>query len=496
MFWKRIFRQTAINQSSEKGAGFRGLNKRDLIVGLSGMGLWAAGSTSHGYGENLVSSRLDQSQEDEFSILKTVVSLGEKRSWNRKNLCFCLGYWAAGDGGGGLFKWERYSTHEPDGSIVIEAVSDDGVKGVWVRQNLDSEVNVRWFGAKGDGKADDTRSFSAAIAFLVGFGIDVAQPYSGNRPALYIPGGIYRLRPLPTIRGTQSIRIRGDGVSGTKLILVPNLRNPQQGLFQLGEFKGDPQNNWAGDAQGFDLSDMYLGCERQGNDDNKAPRYGFGVKDNGSGSLNLRRVKFWGFEYGVVSPYGSDFSRISDCDFTYNKVGVYLGPGSQQVSLNRLKFDRNGTAVVLDAVPQGDIQSCYFMDQNENDIVFEYSASKRTRLNVKASQKLYKGMFSIKDCWFETGTAEDVGSLKAHLHSTKSFDGSMDGGPSCILVQRIFLVSGLRNMRRRGQTFFWLCESGSGNRIEDLTVWGDYITDVLNTDGDARVKVSGINRHV
>jgi hypothetical protein len=71
-------------------------------------------------------------------------------------------------------------------------------------------VNVKDFGAKGDGSTDD----SAAIAAAINSAISHAN---GKRPSVYLPGGTYRLAgtALPLI--TVPISIYGDGEHSTYL---------------------------------------------------------------------------------------------------------------------------------------------------------------------------------------------------------------------------------------------------------------------------------------
>lgn len=69
-----------------------------------------------------------------------------------------------GDGGGGSFYWESGAapgTYVDNGGTVIVPTGGDG-SAAWVR-DYDGEVNVRWFGAKGDGVSDDTAAVQAAL---------------------------------------------------------------------------------------------------------------------------------------------------------------------------------------------------------------------------------------------------------------------------------------------------------------------------------------------
>lgn len=63
-----------------------------------------------------------------------------------------LGYYTEGDGGGGNFYWDNTSTETDNGGTII-SVSTVGI-GRWKR-NVTNNINVKWFGAKGDGITND-----------------------------------------------------------------------------------------------------------------------------------------------------------------------------------------------------------------------------------------------------------------------------------------------------------------------------------------------------
>lgn len=112
-----------------------------------------------------------------------------------------LGYYAAGDGGGGLFVWDGASTAADDGGTVIRP-SISPTTGRWLRVKAGA-INVLWFGAKGDGATDDTAAINAARAvsvsagralylpplrYLVKDGAHAGRTADGERAALLISG--------------------------------------------------------------------------------------------------------------------------------------------------------------------------------------------------------------------------------------------------------------------------------------------------------------------
>lgn len=79
--------------------------------------------------------------------------------------------------GGGLFYWDASSTDADDGGITVLPTGYAGT-GRWKRV-YSGAVNVKWFGAKGDGVTDDTTA------------IQNANDAVGTSGALYFPAGIY-----------------------------------------------------------------------------------------------------------------------------------------------------------------------------------------------------------------------------------------------------------------------------------------------------------------
>lgn len=110
---------------------------------------------------------------------------------------FMRGYLLAGDGGEGFFVWNATSTTADNGGTIIQV---SGVAtGRWTRVYTSGPVNVRWFGATGNGVSNDTTGVTGAITWAISNGIK----------NVYIPGGTYII--LSSITINQPITLIGDG---------------------------------------------------------------------------------------------------------------------------------------------------------------------------------------------------------------------------------------------------------------------------------------------
>jgi len=162
------------------------------------------------------------------------------------------GYYAAGDGGGGSYRYDPTDVTSADngGSVIV---ATDG--GRWKLTQRDSWT-VRQFGAKGDGVADDTAAIQAAIDALPARGGDV---YLGDgrfniSSTLFIGDG----NGGTTVSTKNGIRLRGSGagfaVSGTPVPSILQWTGPN-GSTALIYVRGQVSD--------IQISDMMLYCNGQ-----------------------------------------------------------------------------------------------------------------------------------------------------------------------------------------------------------------------------------------
>ncbi|MGE9312903.1 hypothetical protein ACLOAU_14745 [Niabella sp. CJ426] len=105
-------------------------------------------------------------------ILETISDLRLTPGTVANRYAKVLGYHTPGDEGGGDFYWDSSSTETDNGGTVFES---PGHPGRWTR-GITSELNVHWFGAKGDGSTDDTAAIQACIDASIGVSDNVTYP--------------------------------------------------------------------------------------------------------------------------------------------------------------------------------------------------------------------------------------------------------------------------------------------------------------------------------
>jgi hypothetical protein len=97
-----------------------------------------------------------------------------------------LGYYSAGDGGGNIYEIVAAATGTADGGSFIDLTGISGqAKGLFV----DGVVNVKQFGAVGDGVNDDAAAIQAAMSYQASFSA-VNDPEVKPR-VLHFPSGTY-----------------------------------------------------------------------------------------------------------------------------------------------------------------------------------------------------------------------------------------------------------------------------------------------------------------
>lgn len=133
-------------------------------------------------------------------VISSISALKTTAGSDSLSFCHVLGYHTKADGGGGGVFWDPSSTEPEDGGTIFQVSGI--VTGRWKRLLINSTINIRWFGAKGDGLHDDAPFIRSSINYLrkVGGGIldfplatyylnsvENPLPYESASPIIRIP---------------------------------------------------------------------------------------------------------------------------------------------------------------------------------------------------------------------------------------------------------------------------------------------------------------------
>ncbi len=120
--------------------------------------------------------------------MKTFINISALRA----NTCigkkvFVQGYDSIGDGGQGIFYWDNNNEADDDDGVTIKV--DNIEKGRWKRV-FDSAVNVKWFGAAGDGVNNDSEAIQNAV---------------NSNSYVFFPKGIYKITTSISLKSQSHI---------------------------------------------------------------------------------------------------------------------------------------------------------------------------------------------------------------------------------------------------------------------------------------------------
>ena len=112
------------------------------------------------------------------------------------------GYFTVGDGGGGQFQYiPSSSTSDNDGTVLSPA---NGT-GRWFRL-YSGAVNVKWFGAVGDGSTDDYQAIQNAITYIESLALG---------GAIFLPSAEYNIEDTLDFTGDKPVVFFGEGEGST-----------------------------------------------------------------------------------------------------------------------------------------------------------------------------------------------------------------------------------------------------------------------------------------
>jgi hypothetical protein len=160
------------------------------------------------YGEPSIAKTLNGNKANNPIILNCVAELRDLNSEDI-NLVYLTGYYQMDDGGGGVFYKIFDSSRSgfiDNGGTIIMPSGGDGLTA-WKR-HFDNEINVKAFGAKGDGNHDDTAQIQSSINVIKNIG-----------GIIRFPPGIYKVTNELNVtnNSNRSITFLGSGRRTTSI---------------------------------------------------------------------------------------------------------------------------------------------------------------------------------------------------------------------------------------------------------------------------------------
>lgn len=263
------------------------------------------------------------------------------------------GYYSANDGGGGKYQWDNTSTATDDGGSVIAVT---GVTtGRWIAIFDDNIVNVKRFGAKGDGSTDDYNSILKAIQ-------------SGYK-YIYFPSGTYLTGTTIGV-DTSNIVFDGNGVNSIiRKVGDGNFRN----IFTVGVTEANNCNN---------IQFRNLRFTSDGND-----KRVYAINTSHAKKVSITNCSFDGLATCIKfsgTASGQDFD-VLNCLFENSYMGVYANcPNTKVIGCRAYNI---GSDFLIGGE---DIET----EQGHGPVIYFGSTG---------SGKAYLDGMVISDCNFESG---------------------------------------------------------------------------------------------
>lgn len=272
------------------------------------------------------------------------------------------GYYTAGDGGGGTFYWDKNSASEENGGTIFKNANDE--IGRYIRLCDNENLNLKWFGAKGDGEHDDTLAFQNALKAL---------PDPGG--SVSVPNGTYNVSETIIIgngnMGSQAstkkgIHILGDGNANIRAVEKMNNVIEVKGMMYdllLSDLTIDCNKN----TQTGVRMTAFIGCAIRNSNIVNFTKKGLVIMGGGDpcGNYNtynqFENLNVRSDIDGAVGVYfDGDFKAINDtwlttmtnCSFVatgYNSIGAHC-KFVDSISLYQCTFTGTKHGVLFDAI--------------------------------------------------------------------------------------------------------------------------------------------------
>ena len=327
--------------------------------------------------------------------------------------CVTLGYYEVNDGGSGTYKIVDDSSLEDDGGSVHEL--NNGLKAKLIIK--DNQINVKQFGAYGDGEHDDSEYIQKAVDYC-DKNIILNNFYSKKSTFILFTNGKYIIDNSIII--PYYIKIKIDGVvvllsnvaNGTTLKFVSNNTNKPSGypyLYNCSFIDGDLVG-----GNGILVIQRSNGVQDI-NSENQS--VGISIGDDSSNNyINIARCKInnitiSGFKKALnINCSNVYLITFNNLHIENNNIGVYFNGETQNnsgenISFNNCIFSHCYHAIFMDASLSGlNFYRCSF-DFNSNDFLENY---------------ITNNIISTNGCHFEgVGFSDNI--IQANEDNTEGF---------------------------------------------------------------------------
>ena len=245
-----------------------------------------------------------------------------------------LGYYNINDGGNGTYKIR---------TITTEDVVDEGhiisINSTLIAELVDYQINIKQFGAKGDGLTNDSIAIQKAINYLTN--IILNSDYATNN-TIYIPGGKYKIQNQIILSPFIKLKTIGYAVfesyvsNDSTLFIKPDADYIDTIGNRQDWFRGPIIDGSSG------LMFKYMGNK----DTDNAICIEIGSRDNlgvgkGISRFSMREFRIWNFDTSILfNTYNTYCSEINRVHMEQNNIGVKYG-NTTNLSNSGEKFTYN-----------------------------------------------------------------------------------------------------------------------------------------------------------
>ena len=362
--------------------------------------------------------------------------------------------------------------------LYVIPEGDDTGRLIYAANPATSTINVRDYGATGDGTTDDTAAFQAAIDACEAQYLDFGALGNKGHPVLYIPPGIYLVDGFEI----DFTGFKCEGAGSYQTIL--KIATGGTGFRFGGPFDSTPAHNYVGSgySQGWEVSGLTLSragtCSYTSIDTYTET----GIRDNGAGTATLRDVRFYDLQYGFASPYGCDYQWVYGCDFNRCDVGIYYGPGCQQVNHFGTTFCVNHRDLVLEWSMHANFYGCTHNEFKDRAIDIKIPAISEfgidiTGIGLAWAQELCLTWHGL---WMETGAGWGTSwAPEEFIRIGTEADHTAGRYLRNVRFHDTYVCAGTGTMGTPTNPAFLRCEGGSEVLIDHIEVEGNYIDHIV-----------------